>query len=117
MTTADIQANLESASAALRERDLIKGQIQSLQQEHQAAQEELGRRRAELDDETRDVGKLESFSLTRIVAGLRGSRATDLEREQAEAQAADLRVAEAQARCDALIQEWEVAGRNGARAR
>jgi hypothetical protein len=107
MTTADIQATLESASAAVRERDLIKGQIGSLEQEHRTAQEELARRRALLDDETRDVGKLENFSLTRIVAGMRGSRATDLEREQAEAQAAELRVAEAQARCDALTQQWE----------
>ncbi len=109
----DIQARLESASSELRERDLIKGQIGSLDQELRAAQEVLAGRRAELDDETRDVDKLENFSLTRIVAGMRGSRATDLEREQAEAKAAELRVAEVQARCDALTQEWEALAERG----
>jgi hypothetical protein len=112
-TGTDIQSRLESASAAVRERDLIKGQIASLADQHRAAQEVLARRLAELGDETRDVDKLENFSLTRIVAGLRGSRATDLEREQAEAQAAELRVAEAQAHCDALVREWEALAERG----
>ncbi|NYE73393.1 hypothetical protein [Microlunatus parietis] len=112
-SAAEIQARLESASAVVRERDLLRGQIDSLKQEHEAAQQVLAERRAELSDETKDVDKLENFSLTRIVAGLRGSRATDLEREQAEARAAELRVAEAQSRCDALHREWETLAARG----
>ncbi|WP_152365761.1 hypothetical protein [Microlunatus speluncae] len=112
-TVPEIQAKLESASSAVRERDLIKGQIDSLQQQHQAAQEQLAQRRGELRDEARDVDKLEKFSLTKIIAGVRGSRATDLEREQAEARAAELRVAEAQARCDALHAEWDQLAERG----
>jgi hypothetical protein len=52
--------------------------------------------------EQRDVDRLESLSLTRLLADLRGSRGQALDRERAEAQAARYRVAEAQDRLDAL---------------
>ncbi|HEY0002022.1 MAG TPA: hypothetical protein VGB74_16345 [Actinoplanes sp.] len=52
--------------------------------------------------EQRDVDRLEGFSLTRLLASLRGSREQSLERERAEAQVARYRVAQAQDRLDAL---------------
>jgi len=53
---------------------------------------------AALVDETDDVARLESLSLTRILAGLRGTRDVDLSREQAEVQAAQYAAADADAR-------------------
>jgi hypothetical protein len=51
--------------------------------------------RQRLADETADVQALESFSPTRILAAMRGSRDTDLDRERAEQQAAEYAVARA----------------------
>lgn len=63
--------------------------------------------RAGLVREQRDVERLESLSMTRILAGLRGSRQVDLDREQAEAQAARYAVAEAEARAAVEQRELE----------
>jgi hypothetical protein len=57
-------------------------------------------RRAALAEEESDVERLEHLSWTRIVAGLRGRHATDLERETAERDAARYAVREAEARLD-----------------
>jgi hypothetical protein len=64
------------------------------EQRHQDA---VSRLAAELDD----VAKLESMSMTRILAGLRGSRESDLSREQAEAEAARYAATEAENRLSA----------------
>lgn len=58
---------------------------------HDAAAEKL-------DGELEDVARLESMSMTRILAGLRGTRDSDLSREQAEAEAARYAAADAEAR-------------------
>ncbi|HSE70893.1 MAG TPA: hypothetical protein VLA97_09055 [Nocardioidaceae bacterium] len=68
--------------------------------------------RARLAEESADVERLESFSPTRIWASLRGSRATDLDRETAEREAARYSVAEAEARRAAAERD-----RDGLRAR
>lgn len=54
--------------------------------------------RAAVVEETEDVTRLESLSMTRILAGLRGTRDADLSREQAEVQAAEYAAAEADER-------------------
>ena len=53
---------------------------------------------SKLADEVADVERLESMSITRILAGLRGTRDSDLSREQAEAEAARYAAADAEAR-------------------
>ncbi len=58
-----------------------------------------------LADELDDVARLESMSLTRILAGLRGSRDTDLDRERAEADAATFTARSAEARLQAAQRE------------
>lgn len=58
-----------------------------------------------LAEELADVDRLESMSMTRILAGLRGSRDSDLDRERAEAQAAQYAAAEAGARRAAADRE------------
>ncbi len=63
----------------------------------QEAQAAVVRARETLATEETDVRKLESYSPTRIWAALRGSRDADLDREQAEKQAAEYAVARAEA--------------------
>ncbi|GAA3526391.1 hypothetical protein AFL01nite_04960 [Aeromicrobium flavum] len=60
---------------------------------------------AKLETETADVEKLESYSMTRILAGLRGTRDVDLSRERAEQLAAQYAVAEADGRRQAAQRE------------
>jgi hypothetical protein len=62
------------------------------------ARERLEQARAQLAGEQQEVAALESFSMTRIMAGLRGRRDAELDRERAEAAAAEYAVAEAAAR-------------------
>ena len=63
----------------------------------EASAHDLVRARPKLADEEADVRRLESYSPTRIWAALRGSRDADLDREQAEQQAAEYAVARAEA--------------------
>ncbi|MGY1855693.1 hypothetical protein [Modestobacter sp. SYSU DS0290] len=94
---AEIDARL--AAAAERCRRLVHARAQAGQLADEAAEldarlVELGRQAgAEADD----VRALEGVSLSRVLASLRGSRAQDLDRERAEADAARLRLQEAEA--------------------
>ena len=63
--------------------------------------------RAALTDEERDVARLESMSWVRIWATLRGGRATDLERETAERDAARYAAAEAEHRASVAAVETQ----------
>jgi hypothetical protein len=74
-----------------------------------ALERELASRQAQQADEQRDVERLEHFSMTSVLAALRGSRSESLERERAEADAARFRVAEAAARLDAVRREYSAA--------
>jgi tetratricopeptide (TPR) repeat protein len=70
-----------------------------------AADEALARAQRTLGEEREDVEALESFSPTRIWAGLRGRRDADLDRERAEQQQAEYAVATALARRTAAHDE------------
>ncbi|MGY1843333.1 hypothetical protein [Modestobacter sp. SYSU DS0875] len=91
-------------AAADRCRRLVHARAQAEQLETEAA--ELDVRLAELAEqagaEADDVRALEGVSLSRVLAALRGSRAQDLDRERAEADAARLRLQEAVALRDRL---------------
>ena len=63
-------------------------QVSELEERYEAASRELARERA-------DVDALERMSMTRILAGIKGTRGVDLDREQAEARAAEYAAAEA----------------------
>lgn len=99
-------AELERVAQERRERDGLRTQVdvvrQRLEQERAAASAAAER----LGAEQRDVERLESMSMTRILAGLRGSRSSDLDRERAEAQAAEYAVAEARSRV--AREEWDL---------
>ena len=100
MTTDDarrIQDELESALAAVAEHDRLSARVARARAAEAPAVDAVTRARAELDAEAQDVRRLESFSTARIWATLKGSRDTDLDREQAERQVAEYAVARAEA--------------------
>ena len=105
----DIEERLAAAAARLRGHDLTAAQVTGLGQRRDALAAEVAARRTALSGEQRDVERLESLSLTRVLASLTGSRDDRLAREQAEAQAAQYRVAEAEAQLGAVQRDWEVA--------
>lgn len=100
-----IQADLEHAAEARREQDGVQQRLTGARQHLEHTEQRVAELRSRLDEEERDVEKLESFSATRIWASLTGARATDLERETAERDAARYAVADAEARRDAARRE------------
>lgn len=101
MTDAEhIQAALERATQARQEQTKLQQRLRTATEQAQAVEKEVADRRTVLADETEDVERLESFSLTRIWATLKGSRDADLDREVAERDAERYAVAEAEARLE-----------------
>ncbi|MFS0885469.1 hypothetical protein [Aeromicrobium sp. 179-A 4D2 NHS] len=80
------------------EREGLQRQLDAARRHHEHAEERHREAVQRLDAEAADVRRLESLSMTRILAGLRGTRDTDLSREQAERLAAQYAVDEAEAR-------------------
>ncbi|GAB6985412.1 hypothetical protein [Nocardioides pyridinolyticus] len=101
MTTGDRarQAHEELAAAleAVAEHGRVSGRLQRARVAEDDAQRAATEARTRLARETAEVAALESFSPTRIWATLCGRRDTDLDREQAERQAAEYAVARADA--------------------
>ncbi len=94
--------DLTRLAADIRERQLLGARKAGLTAAITALTGDLEGLRRRYAIEQRDVDRLENLSLTRLLAGLRGSRTRDLDRERAEAEAARYRVAEGQDRLDAL---------------
>lgn len=103
--TDGVEDVLARVHARRGERESLERRLGALAPQLAEAQRRIEQTRALLTEEERDVEKLETFSPTRIMAGLRGDRSTDLERETAERDAARYRAAEAQARYDALLRD------------
>lgn len=93
-----ILAALEELARERSERDGLVAALAATQRREQQARDRVGETRQRLAAETADVADLESVSMTRILAALKGSRESDLDRERAEVQAAAYLVAEAEAR-------------------
>ena len=92
-----VHEELEAALDAVAEHERVRGRLDRAQQAEREAQAAVVQARQTLATEETDVRKLESYSPTRIWAALRGSRDADLDREQAEKQAAEYAVARAEA--------------------
>lgn len=80
------------------ERSGLEAQVVVAREQLATATQRRDEAATRLASELDDVSALESMSMTRILAGLRGSRDLDLNREQAEADAARYAAAEAEAR-------------------
>ena len=91
---------LEAAFDAVAEHERVSGRLARAREAAEGARAAAVETREKLALEAADVRALESFSPTRIWATLRGRRDTDLDREQAEKQAAEYAVA----RADAWVQ-------------
>ncbi|MCU7729331.1 hypothetical protein ODJ79_36920 [Actinoplanes sp. KI2] len=103
----EIEERLSRLARQLREREIIGSRVAVLRGRQGELAAELDQLRGQHALEQRDVEKLESLSLTRIVAGLRGAgrREDRLARERAEAAAARYRVAEAGQRLATIERE------------
>jgi hypothetical protein len=103
--TDDIETRLAALAGLIREAELLRSRRAELDgslAQQEAALTELRQRWA---GEVRDVERLESLSLSRVVAALRGAHAEELSRERAEADAARYRVAEGESRLGAIRAE------------
>jgi DNA repair exonuclease SbcCD ATPase subunit len=103
----EIEERLFRLAQQLREREIIGSRVALLCRRQGELAAELEHLRKQHALEQHDVEKLESLSLTRVVAGLRGAgrREDRLARERAEADAARYRVAEAGLRLAAIERE------------
>ncbi|HEX5772399.1 MAG TPA: hypothetical protein VFY11_15670 [Nocardioidaceae bacterium] len=97
-----IQNHLEQAAADREERTQLTRRIEASEPHLAHLEGRLEEQRRKLGDETADVDRLESFSGAKVWAHLKGSHASDLERETAERDAARYAVAEAQARLESM---------------
>lgn len=100
MTTGD---ELSAAVQARQEADRLAQRLGEATARAEKSRAEADAAGARLTGEERDVARLESLSWPRILAALKGSRASDLEREQAERDRAryEAAVARAHATADA----------------
>ncbi|HEY0773183.1 MAG TPA: hypothetical protein VGD51_03810 [Nocardioidaceae bacterium] len=97
-----IQNHLEQAAADREERTQLTRRIEASEPHLAHLEGRLEELRRKLGDETADVERLEAFSGAKVWAHLKGSHASDLERETAERDAARYAVAEAQARLQSM---------------
>ena len=95
-----VQAELEAALEAAAEHARLTHRLAAADAELADTEAQVAAARSRLADESADVERLESFSPTRIWAGLRGSRESDLDRERAEQQQAEYAVAVVELRRD-----------------
>lgn len=103
----DPRAEVLAAHEARAAHARLTTRIERARSELAAADGAIAEARARLADETADVERLESFSPSRIWAGLRGSRDADLDRERAEQQQAEYAVAAATAQRATALAEVE----------
>jgi hypothetical protein len=105
----DIEQRLAAAAEELREYEVTAQRSADLHARMGEMTPQLAALHARYLGEQQDVARLESLSLTRVLASLRGARENTLARERAEADVARYRLAEAYARLKALRREQEAA--------
>ncbi|GAS89993.1 hypothetical protein [Mycolicibacterium brisbanense] len=93
---------LAAATAALREATSLQQRLSTARSKAEGSAAAVKAAKRRIAEETKDVRKLESLSLTGILSRLKGSHADDLARETAEQEAAqyEYRVREARAAAD-----------------
>jgi hypothetical protein len=89
---------LARAARSRREADSLRARLAAATHFADGTTDRVRQARERLADEDRDVERLESVSWSRVLSALRGSAATDRERERAERDAARYALADAEAR-------------------
>jgi hypothetical protein len=107
MGDSDIEDRVTAAAQRVREHDLTAQRCASLAARRDAMAADLEAAKSVLSKQERDMQRLEHPSLTRVLASLRGSRDDALARERAEAEAARYRVADAESRLRAVLQDYD----------
>ncbi|MFV0320672.1 MAG: hypothetical protein ACK5IN_10025 [Microbacterium sp.] len=97
----DTRETLRNSARERAQRDGLVRQIEAVAGRREAVRQRVAAAEAALASEERDVARLESFSLTKVWATLRGTEHDDLQRERAEADAARYTLAQARALFDA----------------
>jgi chromosome segregation ATPase len=105
----DLEARLAATAAALREREIVDRRCEDLRERIVGMDGYLAWLRAQHAEELTDVARLEGLSLARVLTSLSGARDDRLARERAEAQAAALRLQDAEGRLVALWREHDAA--------
>jgi hypothetical protein len=103
----DIENRLAAAAQAVRELELTRQRCADLEIRAGQARAQVESLQSSLRAEQETVERLEHLSFARIASSLKGSREQTLERERAEADAARYRVADGQARLEAVQQQLE----------
>ncbi|GID90662.1 hypothetical protein ACFQFC_35955 [Amorphoplanes digitatis] len=103
----NIESRLVELAGLLREAESLRGRHAELDRRHAELAAAVAELRQSWAGELRDVERLESVSLSRVLAALRGAYAEEMSREQAEADAARYRVAEGESRLAAIQAERE----------
>ncbi|WP_155389415.1 hypothetical protein [Catellatospora paridis] len=107
MAHGDLEARLAAAAEAKRERQAVQARQGELRRLIEEAEARVGELSSVRDREARDVVRLETMTLTRVLAALRGTRDDALARERAEADAAAYRLTRAGNEADTLRRELE----------
>lgn len=94
----DVHQRLERASAARHEAAGTRSRLEAATSYAVGTAARVDEARAKVAAEDRDVARLESLSWPRILTVLRGNQATELEREQAERDAARYTLADSEVR-------------------
>jgi len=105
----DIEQRLAAAAQAVRELEVTRRRCTDLQSRQDQLGKELAGLHAQYQIEQKDVDRLEHMSLTRVLVALKGSHDEALAREHAEADAVRMRLADAQARLEAVRAEHQAA--------
>lgn len=92
----DYQWELDALRERMAQRREDQAVLERLRRQEEDCRREVETRAAQLGKEERDVEKLEKLTISSILASLRGSKDEDMDREQAEAYAARLRLQEAE---------------------
>lgn len=100
-------ARITEVAGLMERRRHLQARLLAAQEDCTVLDARAGEASAGLAQERADVAALEKMSFARIVSGLRGTRDTDLQREQAEAQAAEYVAAQAQARLAAARESMD----------
>jgi hypothetical protein len=105
----DIERRLAAAAEALRAYEMTAQLCADLRGRMDQITTQLAALHTQHADEQEDVERLQGLTLTRLLASLRGARDDALARERAEADAVRYRVAEAEARLNAVRGEHDAA--------
>jgi hypothetical protein len=103
----ELDAQIASAAADLREHDNLTHRIAGLDTTLAGHDERVRELTARLHREERDVGRLAGLTIDSVLARLRGSHADDLERQLAERDAVRYQLGEAHAQLDLVLRERE----------